>query len=260
MQKVKVIKASCCGANELLKANAVVGFLIRNKKIEIGVGVSREKSDIGSPRFSWLLDVFDTLNSANEKSRIALHVNGDWAKEIIASGCLPEAIEKLLEKASGTTRLQLNAIGSGFTLNDISPIALAKLISKLEETNSAKFIIPYNEASAKFVSELSTLTKHFDVLYDASFGYGKEATEFVSLFPEQLQGYAGGLGPQNIQAKLKEISKAQTQNVEIWVDAEGKLRDDNLNTLNLSKAQMFADSAFITWKETETTTDTELSR
>lgn len=64
---------------------------------------------------------------------------------------------------------------------------------------------------------------------------GIQANNFFSLFPDQLQGYAGGLGPENIQEKLEEIDKVQPYALPIWVDAEKKLKNDNCNTLDLIK-------------------------
>ena len=51
MINTKVIKVSCCGANELLDVEDVVCFLESNPQVEIGIGVSREKCSVDMPRF-----------------------------------------------------------------------------------------------------------------------------------------------------------------------------------------------------------------
>lgn len=244
MINTKVIKVSCCGANELLNVENVVDFLESNPQVEIGIGVSRERCSVGMPRFSWILDLQSRLSPEKGMSRIAFHVNGNWSKEIVENGTLPEELFYLLWRNKGIVRIQLNVIGSGHTFDNISVKPLADLITELSEKQIGRFIIPANKESFAFIKKLQTLTDEFDVLYDASFGFGKKAEKYLSLFPQQLQGYAGGLSGDNIQEELLKIDKAQTAPTQIWVDAEGRLKNDNVNTLDLNKAKRFADNAF----------------
>ena len=244
MINTKVIKVSCCGANGLLNVEDVVDFLESNPQVEIGIGVSRERCSVGMPRFSWILDLQSRLSPEKGMSRIAFHVNGNWSKEIVENGKLPEELFYLLWRNKGTARIQLNVIGSGHTFDNISVKPLADLITALREKRIGRFIIPANKESFAFIKELQTLTDEFDVLYDASFGFGKKAEKYLSLYPLQLQGYAGGLSGDNIQEELLKIDKAQTTPTQIWVDAEGRLRNDTINTLDLNKAKRFIDKAF----------------
>ncbi|MDD4110526.1 MAG: hypothetical protein PHS54_03115, partial [Clostridia bacterium] len=92
----------------------------------------------------------------------------------------------------------------------------------------------------KFIKALYSKTQWFDVLYDKSFGFGKLSNEYDSTFAGKLlQGYAGGLSPENVKCELDKINKAQPFRTNVWIDAEGKLRNDNINTLDLNKAQKF---------------------
>lgn len=242
MNKIDVVKVSCCGANENLNIEEVIGLLKSNDKIEIGIGVSKEKCYFKSKRFDWIIRLQERLRQEKLSQKIAFHVNGQWAKEIVALGKLPNEIAYLLN-LNDFTRVQLNVIGSGYKFESNEIFTLSNLIESQKDEKSFKFILPANLQSIKFLRGLRNYTKDFDVLYDSSFGKGIQANNFFSLFPDQLQGYAGGLGPENIQEKLEEIDKVQPYKLPIWVDAENKLRNDNCNTLDLNKAKIFATNA-----------------
>lgn len=239
----KIIKVSCCGANELLDINDVVNFLVENPQVEIGIGVSKEKCSIGMPRYNWILDLQKQLKNEKEISRIAFHINGVWSKKIVENGILPQELVYFLWNNYGLARIQLNLIGSGYNYNNVSVYPLANLITKQNQKRTSRFIIPVNEESLAFIKRLQKITDNFDVLYDSSFGFGKKAKNYFSYFPKQLQGYAGGLNGDNIQEELMKIDKAQKFQTEIWVDAEGKLKKNNINTLDLVKAKKFVDNA-----------------
>lgn len=243
MKNTRVIKVSCCGANELLKVEDVVFFLEKNRKVEIGIGVSKERCQYAMDRFNWILKLQKNLSNESGKSRIAFHVNGEWSINIAKTGKLPKELLFILFHNNGIARVQLNVIGSGYSLENLSAEPVAKLITLLKEKKLARFIIPYNQQSMDFIKNLKLYTNDFDILYDASFGLGKQSSQYYSFFSKNFQGYAGGLSPDNIKQELLKIDKAQKSLVDIWVDAEGKLKCDNCNTLDLKKAQKFATNA-----------------
>lgn len=244
MKNARVIKVSCCGANELLRVEDVVKFLEKNRNVELGIGVSKERCQYAMNRFKWILKLQDNLSNENGKSRIAFHVNGEWSHNIVETGTLPKELLFILFRNNGIARVQLNVIGSGYSFENLRAAGLAKLILTLKEKKLAKFIIPANPQSMNFIKDLQTYTNDFDVLYDVSFGLGKQANEYLSIFSNNFQGYAGGLSPDNIKQELLKIDEAQKKSVDIWVDAEGRLKCENYNMLDLNKAQKFATNAF----------------
>jgi len=242
MIKVEIGKISCCGANELLNQSDIISFLKRNPKAEIGIGVSEEKGGFGTPRFDFVKNLFSQL----ENGAIALHINGEWSNQIANLGEMPKELNDLIKLSPKKFRMQINFVGSGFANSDNAD-NLAKLVEKY--FGKVKFIIPYGEKSSDFVNNLFLKTRNFDVLYDSSFGTGKAADSYPSKFAGKLvQGYAGGLSPENICEKLDNIEKIQNIKTPIWIDAESKLRKDDQNTLALEKSQKFVDSV-LAWQE-----------
>lgn len=58
------------------------------------------------------------------------------------------------------------------------------------------------------------------------------------------RGYAGGLGPNNLDIELPKTAAA-VGNDTIWIDAETKLRSNNDMTFDLNKCKIFVEKASI---------------
>jgi len=249
MNNLNIVKVSCCSANERADKDEIIKFLLKNPNIEVGACFMREKLELYSPRYNWIMSVVKELPSTGS-GKLTLHVGGDWARDIVKTGKLPRAMANIVDKANYPIQVQLNIADRGRTyIEETDPNKFAKLISSNAEQNKARFTLQYYSTSAPFIEDLLKVTDNFDVLYDGSFGHGKQAAQYQSLFPNQLQGYAGGLSPDNIADELSKINALQTIRVPIWVDAEGKLSDEKRNTIDLDKAQKFIDNAF-NWQAT----------
>lgn len=250
--KINLIKCSCCGANERVNIDEAISFLIKNPNAEIGISISQKNCEVGMPRYNWVLDFLDRANELNLSSRIAFHINGVWAKETILKGKLPNPVGDFIKASNGANRIQINAVRGDYKLNDLPYENTLKLIDKvLPKYSKGKIILTYSDDTQEFIKKIAKNTKNFDVLYDSSFGFAVNAKSYHSFFPELLQGYAGGLCGENISQEIAKIEKVQSQNVNIWLDAEGNLRDKEKETLDLKKAQKFVDIAFKTIAENE---------
>lgn len=242
MKKIEIKKISCCGANETLDANDVVKFLIKNPNTEIGVSISDKCFYRGQTTLHWVCNVMNKLNDCKvPHGYIALHLNGNVPKDVVESGSLNKALDFIVSLSGGKSRIQINFTerNAKADLEDIK--ILSNVFSLLEDLRPASLILPYDENSKKLITMLSKITPDFDILYDSSYGLGKVSSEYKSLFPNQLQGYCGGLSPKNIVSELDKIDSAQTQKVDVWIDAEYGLRNKDKNVLDLSKAQEFVD-------------------
>ena len=250
--KINLLKCSCCGANERLNIDEAIQFLIKNPKVEIGIAISQKSCEIDMPRYKWVMELLARANELNLSSRIAFHINGVWAKETILGGKLPKPVGDFVKASEGANRIQINAVRGDYKLNDLPYENALKLINEvLPKYGKGRIILTFSEDTQNFIKKIAKNTKNFDILYDSSFGFGVNAKSYHSFFPELLQGYAGGLCGKNIRQEIAKIENAQTQNVDIWLDAEGKLRDEEKETLDLKKAQKFVDVAFKTITEND---------
>lgn len=247
MKSLEILKISCCGANEFNDINEILAFLKLNPRAEIGFGVSSQNSSQGEVRYNYISHLFQMLSENSIKNQVALHINREWSKTVAIDGKLPESILNLIKLAPGNIRLQVNYVGSGYGTLAKNPKKFYKLIESSGE--KIRYILPFNSVNENFIMALSKGTNKFDVLYDNSFGTGKSAENYKFLFKNQLQGYAGGLSPDNIKKELNKINAVQKERSEIWIDAESGLRKDNLNTLDLKKAQSFLNNIYA-WEKT----------
>lgn len=108
-----------------------------------------------------------------------------------------------------------------------------------------KFITQHNEANAYITPRFCEIEGHsltiHQVLFDASGGLGKSPDAWPPALQYKLCGYAGGLGPDNIASELHKIETVigkpfNTNNPEMWIDMESKLRTDDEFDLNKVKA------------------------
>lgn len=251
---MNIVKVSMIGANEKLPAADVVDFLRAYPMSEIGVGVSAGKGAYGTPRFDYVMSLWDKYMEKyvpGETGTIALHINGNgqdgekgWPA-LVSQGNLP--LELFAMMCFPNMSIQLNHFGYDFKPENANDLANSVNLwlriaprSRLILSHCAK-TAGYIDAFNRVVSTYNNGSLKWDVLYDASFGGGKMATQYAApLYPGIRQGYAGGLGPDNIEEELPKISAVQKNpNAEIWIDAEGKLQTDDKKTLDLAKAEQF---------------------
>lgn len=256
MRKIEIKKISCCGATEDLDAMDVVNFLVKNPNTEIGVSITEKRFVNGDARLKWICNIIHKLNNLNvPHGHIALHMNGKMPKIIAESGKLHSALEYIVALSKANSRVQLNFTDRNAKADLEGIKTLDNLFTLVEEFKPARFILPYDKNSDTLVTTLSRITPDFDVLYDSSYGLGRVADKYQSLFPKQLQGYCGGLSPENIISELDKIESSQTQKVKVWIDAESGLKDKEKNVLDLSRAQKFVDLVW-SWQNESQSGDT----
>jgi phosphoribosylanthranilate isomerase len=76
-------------------------------------------------------------------------------------------------------------------------------------------------------------SSNHQVLFDQSGGRGIETTEWETPLENKICGYAGGLGPQNINEQFSLIQSVADR--PFWIDMEGKIRTEDILDLALCK-------------------------
>jgi hypothetical protein len=85
------------------------------------------------------------------------------------------------------------------------------------------FILQINENNSDILKYFDGLY-NYSVLFDGSGGRGEEAAGGWPLPLTGIKcGYAGGLGPSNLESKLKDL-KLIAGMTDVWVDMESKIR------------------------------------
>ena len=231
--KLKYITIS--GTNEYTSVEDLAVLLFKHPLAEAGIQVSGEKCSYNSSRLEWILSLYRFLNKNKMRVNVALHINKDWVEKFCAGEVVPELQDLLnLRYYNGDKfikRVQLN-----FKIGREKTPDLKILHKMILQYCDHRFILSYNESNAELINHLYKAGVIFDNLFDSSFGKGIEPSNRESpVFNGILQGYAGGLGPDNIS---KEIQRLKSIDADIYIDAQKKLEDENEH-LDLHKAEIF---------------------
>lgn len=128
--------------------------------------------------------------------------------------------------ASYFPRIQLNLVAQ--------KIDGELLIAALRKHSDKTIITQHNAANEGLLRLLTGHTNHA-VLFDESGGRGVSPSHWHCPLPGKRCGYAGGLGPENLEFELPGILKASEASP-FWIDMEGKLRNAD-DQFDLSKAR-----------------------
>lgn len=245
---------TCSGVNETTDVDALMKLLSEFPMAEIAVQVSKSKCLAGMPRYKWIHKLCDYIWEKRCNINAALHVNLQWAEDICQGIVAPELAELLSLYSNGKpifSRIQLNVNSGCAKTPDI-----AKLVEVIEAYPAQRFIVPYSVGSREWVHELFATGVVFDCLYDDSFGRGVLAKRRnAPVFHDVVQGYAGGIDPDNVVAELNKICNAvwpYGHKPGVYIDAHKGLEDENTH-LDLDKCRAYLSLATQWYKDYQET-------
>jgi hypothetical protein len=243
---IKFNFVTCSGTNEYTNIRELVELLKEFPAAEIAVQVSEKQSPAGGARIEWVHELAAYLRDQHLVINTALHINCKWVEEMCRGIVVPE-LQNLIELRDiyGLPlfrRLQLN-----FKLgrDDVRPDCDDTLL-QLQHRIDRRFILSCNESNERLIRQLYLIGLHFDVLYDSSFGTGIAPDERKApMFANILQGYAGGITPDNVCTELGKIAQAVENSASlgnIYIDAQKGLEDEQTH-LSLDKCHQYLENA-----------------
>ena len=240
---------TCSGTNEYTNIPTLVKLLEEFPIAEIGVQVSDVKCSYNSPRFAWIKSLVNYVNEKGVLINAALHVNLKWVENIGQGIIVPELSDLLSYRdVNGDfffKRIQLN-----FKIGREKAPDFEKLTKLIRDHAKRRFILSYNESNAELIRKMYRHGCLFDCLYDGSFGQGITPSHWqVPVFTDIVQGYAGGISPDNVREVLNEVQqlwRTSPTTADIYIDAQGKLEDEQTH-IDLAKARKYVQNAY-EWK------------
>ena len=199
-----------------------------------------------------------TTSVKDNNIKLAAHLCGTRVNDVLNNNG-DEFINQLIEW--NFRRIQINATARNGV--DTSNLAVAipnivRIVNKYD--GSIEFIIQRNEETSllwegleKYYKENSeSWPKNLSMLYDESKGTGKETKEWPIIssdIPYQI-GFAGGLGPHNIQTVIPELvtiiqnASTDSQKRTFWIDMESSLRSirNGIDIFDLDKCHQVINS------------------
>lgn len=204
-------KVTITGADDNTDINEILDISEKYPFVEWGILFS--KSKVGTPRYPsphWLIN-FLFLKTLNVKFNFSAHICGDYCKEICESGNGLFFDQFFVQKFD---RFQINYHDNPWNVDILNNIRKLCVNYKL---NHWQIILPVE----KFIDV------EFTQLYDCSWGKGISPSEWIQN-PGIECGYAGGIGPDNIEEVLSKIDFA----FPCWIDMESNVRTNDKLDLN----------------------------
>ena len=224
-------KVTITGADDKVDIQALIDLQLEFPFVEWGILLS--KSKIGTQRYpsaEWLTK----LQESKDKLILSGHICGGW-KQAILDGFW--TIVRDLQPIEGLfNRIQINCHGQfpkhhhDFT-QGLDSILRSGVLKKSFEA----FILPWNGKSQNRLLDIVNAAGIVAYpLFDVSGGRGTLDENWPTA--KGYTGYAGGLGPENIQEQLSKIEKSADQH-DFWVDSESRVRTEN--DFDLAKVRDF---------------------
>lgn len=219
---------TCSGANEFTNIDALFALYHDFPCIEFGIQVSGKKCNYESARFAWLQNLQKQIIMKNVRLPLALHLNQDWVEHFCNGEIVPE-LQDLLSWVDKKGEPLFQRVQLNFKIGREKSPNIVSLEKTMADFPNLRFILSYNDANAKLITDIYRRKKVvFDCLFDESFGEGVlPKKRRVPVFENVVQGYAGGLSPENVAQELHKIMHILPSSASFFIDAEGKLKGDD---------------------------------
>lgn len=179
--------------------------------VEWGVLYSASNQGNGRyPSFGWIDRLTERLDRG-QSPRFALHICGRAVKDFL------EGEGHVQEVASAFPRIQVNFRAADYSAEDIKVM--------IRRNVAHTIVAQRNRANRDLWKELAGHSNHA-ILFDASGGRGLSPESWPDPLSGVACGYAGGLGPDNLETELPKIDSLARPVGAYWIDMEGKLREE----------------------------------
>lgn len=205
---MNVQAVSLTGADDGVDPSALLAISLQYPLVEWAILSSAKRQ--GSARYP-SEDWVERFHATCPDVRKALHLCG---KDVDAFLAMDERIHK---KLSRFDRVQLN-------FNHRRQPMDLDVLTRVANSITPTVILQHNSANEDLWQLLRGKIDGLSMLFDSSGGGGRSPEAgWPTMLDDAVCGYAGGLGPDNIEAELATIIEI-TAGRKFWIDMEGKLR------------------------------------
>jgi hypothetical protein len=203
------MRITLSGIDEKTRLYRLVDKIPKEQRHKVEFAILLSANPEGRNRYPSLAWIEDTLN-LHEDINFAVHLCGSTARKNALEG----KYYFLDDNGEDVKRIQVNGKVSLEELEQFTKMFYQQIITQH---------VPYN-AGLNVVNEEIGNGNHA-LLVDASGGKGISPTEWIAPETNKFVGFAGGLGPHNLETELLRIKQVSKPGV--WVDMESSLRDEN---------------------------------
>jgi len=200
------------GADDTVRPEELAALSGEFPFIEWGILVSQ--SQVGGHRFpsyEWIDRLIEVNEGLRSPMNLSMHVCGSWVRNLLLGK------DEIPLRMDQFQRVQLNFHAER---TPCDPEAFAESLKKI---GNKQFIFQFDGAGGnKHMEAVQGQGINVAPLFDISGGRGILPEEWPEPLDVAYQGYAGGLGPDNLSEQLAKITN-RAEGRDIWVDMETKL-------------------------------------
>lgn len=229
---------TCSDPREFNNINDIISLGNISPLVEIAVQSHPSKMSPGMPRFQWFQElILQVATNKSSKINLAMHVNREYCDTICRFGEIPIEIKQFFDFADEKGNPIVKRIQLNMPKDAAENINIKKLSELISNRPTQEFILQYNDKTKDIVHRIGQTATKFSVLYDASGGCGLLPSAWEKpVFQNHFQGYAGGISPDNVTYNLDKIDSVVWEKKRpIWIDAEGKLKQNDMFNIDLAK-------------------------
>ena len=202
--------------------------LARLPHAEIAVQCHPSKMSPGMPRNVWFEQLLHDFKQI-DRVKLAIHINNEWSNDICTKGLIPDTIYNWMKIEKSHNRPLISRIQLNMSQNTADNINVCALRAVMYEFRHTEFIFQYNNKTKEAIEKLHKSYAKFSLLFDASGGNGIQPENWQKpIYESHPMGYSGGISPTNVWQTLEKIKKVVPNDQEIWIDAEGRLKSNDL--------------------------------
>lgn len=216
-----------CGADDSVHPNHLVILAKAYPLVEFGILFRPDLE--GKPRYAstaWVERL--AAAAAGSDMKLAAHLCGSRVNDALEGNGAP-FLKQL--QVWGFGRVQINATAVNGVNTSRLAEAVPHLMTLIQQFPTIEFMMQQNEETKplwegllqEYRKDGSTLPSNVSMLLDESKGTGVLRDEWPTPPTEYPIGYAGGMGPDNIDSVLEKI-KIAAAGRSVWIDMESRLR------------------------------------
>ena len=208
---------------DLLPLSKEFGF------VEWGILLSKKKA--GDPRFpsyEWMTEL--ARLTLGGEIKFSGHLCGRWVRDLVLDG-----LHSFLNEQPGIEqmfqRFQLNFHAEPHEKVHNSFFYWLGL-------DQRQYIFQLDGVNHHLFQMACDVRPELDIapLFDKSGGIGVTPREWPEAFQGVYNGYAGGLGPDNLEVEIQRIAKV-ARGEQVWIDMETKVRSEDDKQFDLEKVR-----------------------
>lgn len=222
------------GADDSIDPKQLIELSKKYPFVEWGILVSGKRFGTGRfPSLDWLGRLSDLIHMySDQKINLSCHLCGQYVRDLL-KGDFQEMMEQLNDVWPIFNRVQINTHGQP---HPYTP----SFIEFVRAWDRKEFILQYDNANYHLLVDAVRAARNVSTLYDMSHGAGTLPSQWPQSHYLVRNGYAGGLGPDNVEQELHRIASAAGQS-NFWIDMETKVRSNSDELFDLAKCEQVLD-------------------